>query len=107
MPSSYSADLTLNSALTKDLRTDHGFVEVKNTVELIAGSGLGGRKTGEIWGYQTVGWAFITSLQAKRGWMRVVQIILLAAALVSVPARARQRWWSRHDRRYRTLQRLY
>ncbi|OIV79214.1 hypothetical protein BIT35_28990 [Klebsiella pneumoniae] len=30
------------------------------------------------------GWAFITSLQAKRGWMRVVQIILLAAALVSV-----------------------
>lgn len=28
--------------------------------------------------------AFITSLQAKRGWMRIVQIILLAAALVSV-----------------------
>ncbi|MFP1452836.1 hypothetical protein ACLB1N_20840 [Escherichia coli] len=25
------------------------------------------------------GWAFITSLQAKRGWMRIVQIILLAA----------------------------
>ncbi|MBA8061797.1 protein-disulfide reductase DsbD [Citrobacter freundii] len=29
-------------------------------------------------------WAFITSLQAKRPWMRLVQIALLAAALVSV-----------------------
>ena len=30
------------------------------------------------------GWAFITSLQAKHTWMRIVQIVLLAAALVSV-----------------------
>ena len=30
------------------------------------------------------GWAFITSLQAKHAWMRIVQIVLLAAALVSV-----------------------
>ncbi|MFP2420363.1 protein-disulfide reductase DsbD [Pseudescherichia vulneris] len=30
------------------------------------------------------GWAFITSLTASKPWMRVVQIILLAAALVSV-----------------------
>lgn len=30
------------------------------------------------------GWAFITSLHARRGGMRIVQIILLAAALVSV-----------------------
>ena len=30
------------------------------------------------------GWAFITSLQAQKGWMRIVQIILLAAALISV-----------------------
>lgn len=29
-------------------------------------------------------WAFITSLQAKQGWMRIVQIVLLAAALVGV-----------------------
>ncbi|UBX44376.1 protein-disulfide reductase DsbD [Citrobacter werkmanii] len=29
-------------------------------------------------------WAFITSLQAKHAWMRIVQILLLAAALVSV-----------------------
>ncbi|XNM61658.1 hypothetical protein ACLK1T_09450 [Escherichia coli] len=35
-------------------------------------------------GCRILGWAFITSLQAKRGWMRIVQIILLAAALVSV-----------------------
>ena len=47
---------------------------------------------GDIWGLRlwsalgvaVFGWAFITSLQAKRGWMRVVQISLLAAALVSV-----------------------
>ncbi|HGV0303119.1 TPA: protein-disulfide reductase DsbD [Citrobacter freundii] len=30
------------------------------------------------------GWAFITSLQAKHAWMRIVQIVLLAAALVCV-----------------------
>ncbi|OPW93230.1 protein-disulfide reductase DsbD [Citrobacter sp. A316] len=30
------------------------------------------------------GWAFITSLQAKHAWMRIAQIVLLAAALVSV-----------------------
>ncbi|MDM2910990.1 protein-disulfide reductase DsbD [Citrobacter sp. Cpo012] len=30
------------------------------------------------------GWALITSLQAKHAWMRIVQIVLLAAALVSV-----------------------
>lgn len=30
------------------------------------------------------GWAFITSLQAKHAWMRIVQIVLLVAALVSV-----------------------
>ena len=35
-------------------------------------------------------WAFITSLGATRPWMRLVQIILLAAALVS--ARPLQDW---------------
>jgi thiol:disulfide interchange protein DsbD len=30
------------------------------------------------------GWAFITSLGAKKPWMRLVQILLLAAALISV-----------------------
>jgi thiol:disulfide interchange protein DsbD len=29
-------------------------------------------------------WAFIVSLGAKKPWMRLVQILLLAAALVSV-----------------------
>ncbi len=50
------------------------------------------RVIGDVWGLRLwsalgvafFGWAFITSLQAKRGWMRIVQIILLAAALVSV-----------------------
>ena len=50
------------------------------------------RIVGDTWGLRLwsllgvafFGWAFITSLQATRSWMRLVQIILLAAALVSV-----------------------
>lgn len=46
-----------------------------------------------LWGLLGVaffGWAFITSLQATKSWMRVVQIILLGAALVS--AKPLQDW---------------
>ena len=46
-----------------------------------------------LWGLLGVaffGWAFITSLQATKSWMRVVQIILLGAALVC--ARPLQDW---------------
>jgi len=50
------------------------------------------RIIGDVWGLRLwsmlgiafFGWAFITSLTASKPWMRVVQIILLAAALVSV-----------------------
>ncbi|MDX6040036.1 protein-disulfide reductase DsbD [Scandinavium lactucae] len=50
------------------------------------------RIIGDVWGLRLwsmlgiafFGWAFITSLAASKPWMRVVQIILLAAALVSV-----------------------
>ncbi len=50
------------------------------------------RVIGDVWGLRLwallgvafFGWAFITSLQAQKGWMRIVQIILLAAALISV-----------------------
>lgn len=50
------------------------------------------RVVGDLWGLRLwsllgiafFGWAFITSLQATRAWMRVVQIALLAAALVCV-----------------------
>ena len=35
-------------------------------------------------------WAFISSLRAQRGWLRVLQVVLLAAALVS--ARPLQEW---------------
>ncbi|MGD8163241.1 protein-disulfide reductase DsbD [Pantoea sp. FN0307] len=35
-------------------------------------------------------WAFIISLQARRGWLRVAQVLLLAAALVS--AQPLQQW---------------
>jgi len=50
------------------------------------------RVIGDVWGLRLwallgvafFGWAFITSLQAQKGWMRIVQIILLVAALISV-----------------------
>ena len=52
------------------------------------------RVIGDVWGLRLwaflgvafFGWAFITSLQAQKGWMRIVQIILLAAALVAATA---------------------
>lgn len=56
------------------------------------------RILGEPWGVRLwsllgvafFGWAFITSLQATKSWMRVVQIILLGTALVS--AKPLQDW---------------
>ncbi|WP_312628990.1 protein-disulfide reductase DsbD [Scandinavium sp.] len=56
------------------------------------------RIIGDVWGLRLwsmlgiafFGWAFITSLSANKPWLRVVQIILLAAALVS--ARPLQDW---------------
>ncbi|EPH0091177.1 protein-disulfide reductase DsbD [Pluralibacter gergoviae] len=50
------------------------------------------RLVGEAWGMRLwsmlavafFGWAFIASLSAGKAWMRLVQILLLAAALVSV-----------------------
>lgn len=56
------------------------------------------RVTGDEWGLRLwsllgvafFGWAFITSLTSHKGWMRVVQIVLLGAALVA--ARPLQDW---------------
>ncbi|MEA9394911.1 protein-disulfide reductase DsbD [Lelliottia amnigena] len=45
---------------------------------------VGGLRLWALLGIAFFGWAFITSLQAQKGWMRIVQIILLAAALISV-----------------------
>ncbi|WP_407438330.1 protein-disulfide reductase DsbD [Lelliottia sp.] len=50
------------------------------------------RVMGDVWGLRLwailgvafFGWGFITSLQAQKTWMRIVQIILLASALISV-----------------------
>lgn len=50
------------------------------------------RILGDVWGLRLwsllgvafFGWAFITSLSAGKAWMRIVQIALLAAALISV-----------------------
>ncbi|MDO2449855.1 protein-disulfide reductase DsbD [Enterobacter vonholyi] len=68
------------------VKTAFGFVILALPVFLLE------RIIGDVWGMRLwamlgvafFSWAFITSLGAKRQWMRLVQIILLAAALVSV-----------------------
>ena len=68
------------------VKTAFGFVILALPVFLLE------RIIGDNWGVRLwsllgvafFSWAFITSLQAKHAWMRIVQIILLAAALVSV-----------------------
>ncbi|WP_336220650.1 protein-disulfide reductase DsbD [Citrobacter amalonaticus] len=68
------------------VKTAFGFVILALPVFLLE------RIIGDAWGLRLwsllgvafFGWAFITSLQAKHGWMRIVQVILLAAALISV-----------------------
>ncbi|MFB0710164.1 protein-disulfide reductase DsbD [Buttiauxella noackiae] len=58
-------------------------------LERILGDNWGIRLWGLL-GVAFFGWAFITSLQATKSWMRLVQIILLGAALVC--ARPLQDW---------------
>ncbi|AMH12977.1 protein-disulfide reductase DsbD [Citrobacter sp. FDAARGOS_156] len=68
------------------VKTAFGFVILALPVFLLE------RIIGDEWGIRLwsllgvafFGWAFITSLQAKHTWMRIVQIVLLAAALVCV-----------------------
>ena len=68
------------------VKTAFGFVILALPVFLLE------RVIGDEWGLRLwsllgvafFGWAFITSLHARRGGMRIVQIILLAAALISV-----------------------
>ncbi|MFP2825633.1 protein-disulfide reductase DsbD [Citrobacter braakii] len=68
------------------VKTAFGFVILALPVFLLE------RIIGDNWGVRLwsllgvafFSWAFITSLQAKHAWMRIVQIILLAAALVTV-----------------------
>lgn len=69
-----------------DGETAFGFVILALPVFLLE------RITGDVWGTRLwamlgvafFSWAFIVSLGAKKAWMRLVQILLLAAALVSV-----------------------
>ncbi|HEF0076669.1 protein-disulfide reductase DsbD [Citrobacter youngae] len=68
------------------VKTAFGFVILALPVFLLE------RIIGDEWGIRLwsllgvafFGWAFITSLRAKHAWMRIVQIVLLAAALVCV-----------------------
>lgn len=70
----------------EQVKTAFGFVILALPVFLLE------RIVGDTWGLRLwsllgvafFGWAFITSLQATRSWIRLVQIMLLAAALVSV-----------------------
>ncbi|PRD15983.1 protein-disulfide reductase DsbD [Pantoea coffeiphila] len=56
------------------------------------------RVIGDVWGLRLwsllgvafFGWAFISSLKSSRGWLRVIQVILLAAMLIA--ARPLQDW---------------
>lgn len=68
------------------VKTAFGFVILALPVFLLE------RIIGDVWGIRLwamlgvafFAWAFIVSLGAKKPWMRLVQILLLAAALVSV-----------------------
>lgn len=68
------------------VKTAFGFVILALPVFLLE------RIIGDVWGIHLwamlgvafFAWAFIVSLGAKKAWMRLVQILLLAAALVSV-----------------------
>ncbi|HDT6028186.1 TPA: protein-disulfide reductase DsbD [Enterobacter cloacae subsp. cloacae] len=68
------------------VKTAFGFVILALPVFLLE------RIVGDVWGMRLwamlgvafFSWAFIVSLGAKSAWMRLVQIVLLAAALVSV-----------------------
>lgn len=70
----------------EQVKTAFGFVILALPVFLLE------RIIGDVWGVRLwsllgvafFSWAFITSLQAKHAWMRIVQIVLLAAVLVSV-----------------------
>ena len=70
----------------EQVKTAFGFVILALPVFLLE------RIIGDVWGVRLwsllgvafFSWAFITSLQTKHAWMRIVQIVLLAAALVSV-----------------------
>jgi thiol:disulfide interchange protein DsbD len=74
------------------VKTAFGFVILALPVFLLE------RILGDVWGIRLwallgvafFGWAFITSLPASRPWMRIVQVMLLGAALVS--AKPLQDW---------------
>ncbi|SQA97887.1 Thiol:disulfide interchange protein DsbD precursor [Cedecea neteri] len=76
----------------ESVKTAFGFVILALPVFLLE------RVLGDTWGLRLwsllgvafFGWAFITSLAAKKSWLRVLQIILLGAALVA--ARPLQDW---------------
>ncbi|WP_058912466.1 protein-disulfide reductase DsbD [Entomohabitans teleogrylli] len=76
----------------ESVKTAFGFVILALPVFLLE------RVLGDIWGLRLwgllgvafFGWAFITSLKAEKRWMRLVQIVLLGAALVC--ARPLQDW---------------
>lgn len=78
--------LPKNGPWMETVKTAFGFVILALPVFLLE------RIIGDVWGTRLwamlgvafFAWAFIVSLGAKKPWMRLVQILLLAAALISV-----------------------
>lgn len=78
--------LPKNGPWMETVKTSFGFVILALPVFLLE------RIIGDVWGTRLwamlgvafFAWAFIVSLGAKKPWMRLVQVLLLAAALISV-----------------------
>ncbi|WP_072212107.1 anaerobic C4-dicarboxylate transporter family protein [Salmonella enterica] len=85
---SFLVTMLFNSKLSDDpiyrKRLEEGLIELRGEKQIE----IKPMAKNSVWlfllGVAFFGWAFITSLQARRAWMRIVQIILLAAALISV-----------------------
>jgi len=84
--------LPKNGPWMQTVKEGFGFVILALPVFLLE------RVVGEAWGLRLwsllgvafLGWAFISSLKSSRGWLRVVQILLLAAMVIA--ARPLQDW---------------
>ncbi|WP_099289455.1 protein-disulfide reductase DsbD [Erwinia amylovora] len=84
--------LPKNGPWMQTVKEGFGFVILALPVFLLE------RVVGEIWGMRLwsglcvafFGWAFITSLKSNRGWLRVLQVLLLGAMLIT--SRPLQDW---------------
>ncbi|MFG1173191.1 protein-disulfide reductase DsbD [Erwiniaceae bacterium CAU 1747] len=89
--------LPKSGAWMQTVKEGFGFVILALPVFLLE------RVVGDIWGLRLwsllgvafFGWAFISSLKSSRGWLRAIQVVLLAAMLIA--ARPLQDWAFGHQ----------